>query len=501
IIGSPMVDGDGNWSFPFTLEGPAGDYSVRGLMFNNEDRDVLLDTELADSISVPVVGTITLGPVENDGNGNLTTSGVTVPGRDVNIWVNGEIVDTVTADADGNWSWMTPTPVGAGEYTVQAQLAEFPDIVSDALSVRVLPFVSLNAPDITLNDDNTGDVTISGRTLPSNRVEIFVDGQYLGETAADADGNWTFIANLSAGAYTIAARAVDVSGSRRAEAALRAVVGEAIGGLELVYAGTSEVGEGSDEVQTVSISGVPVVEIILDASWSMVEPIDNTTRFDIAKEALNNIAGEVLPEGTPTALRIFGNIEGDFACRSDLMVPYGPLDRDVFNRVVAEAEPQFNANTAIGASLLEVVNDLADATEEERIVVLLTDGQETCDGDPAGAIQQLVDAGFNVQVNIVGLAIADQTLKDEFTRWATIGGGQYYDVSNPGQLIDAMRAASGAFYSVRDENGDLVASSRVGGPTLDLTPGTYTVEIRTSPTTVIEEVEIAEGEVLQIVLR
>ncbi|MEM7330964.1 MAG: Ig-like domain-containing protein, partial [Chloroflexota bacterium] len=46
IIGSPMVDGDGNWSFPFTLEGPAGDYSVRGLMFNNEDRDVLLDTEL-----------------------------------------------------------------------------------------------------------------------------------------------------------------------------------------------------------------------------------------------------------------------------------------------------------------------------------------------------------------------------------------------------------------------------------------------------------------------
>lgn len=500
-LGGVPTDADGNWSLSADLETAAGEYALNGTMYDGEDQAVLLNTAVIDGLVVPVVGAVAIDSADADDAGRLVLMGTAVPGQEINIWLNGEVVDTVTADDDGSWSWQAPSAFTAGEYDLQAQLAASPDIVSDVQSVTLRPFVSVTTPEVTLLDDTTGDVVISGQTLPNNRVELFIDGQYFGETVADADGNWTFTANLNSGAYTIAARAVDNSGSRRAEAAIRAVVGESLGGLELVYAGTGEAESESATVTAVSLSGVPAVEIILDASWSMVEPIDNTTRFAIAKEALANIAGEILPEGTPTALRIFGNIEGDLACRTDLMVPYGPLDRDAFNAVVDEAEPQFNANTAIGASLLAVLDDLADATEEERIVVLLTDGQETCDGDPAGAIQQLVDAGFNVQVNIVGLAIAEQTLKDEFTRWATIGGGQYYDVANPGQLVDAMRVATGAFYTVRDEDGVTVATSRIGGPALDLAPGTYSVEIRTSPATTIEEVVITEGEVLQIILR
>lgn len=501
-LGKVDIGADGTWSFEDTIELAPGDYDVNGTMTAIEYAD--LGFASAGSLNIPVLGSVSLDTAMAANDGTMQLAGTAPPGFGVNIWVNGEVVDTVTADADGNWSWESGTPFTAGDYELQAQLADLPDIVSDTMSAQIRTFVALNTPETNLLDDGTSDVTISGTTLPGNRVEIFSDGQYVGEAVADETGAWSFDFNLPDGAYTITARAIGLDGSRQAEAAVRAVVGEEIGGLSLVYGGTSDLDGASvesGEFTAVSIEGTPAVEIILDASWSMIQEIDNTTRFDIAQEALTNIAGEILPEGTPTALRIFGNIEGNLACRTDLMVPYGPLDREAFNEVVANAAPQVDANTAIAASLLEVVNDLADAAEEERIVVLLTDGEETCEGDPAAAIQQLVDAGFNVQVNIVGLAIAEQTLKDEFTRWATIGGGQYYDVDNPGQLIDAMRVATGAEYTVIDESGAVVATSRVGGPTVDLEPGTYTIEIRTDPATVIEEVTIAEGEVLRLVLR
>lgn len=507
IDGEPFrtasIGDDGFWSLTHRVELEPGDYEISGTMIAVDGTN--LGSASADALSVPAVGSITLDEAAANDSGGLTLAGTASGGMDVNIWLNGEVVDTVAADEDGTWRWESDGVLDAGAYEVQAQLADLPDVVSETMDAMITPFVSLDDPDVALGDNGeSGDVTLNGRALPNSRVEIFVDGQFVGETTADSNGEWTFELSLERGAYTITARGVGPDGSRRAETAVRAVVGESVGGLSLVYAGTrSDEGEveESDGATAVSLESSPAVEIILDASWSMVQPIDgDTTRFAVAQEALIDVVSEVLPEGTPTALRIFGNVEGNLACRTDLMVPYGPLDREAFNEVVLSAAPQVDANTAIAASLLEVPNDLADADETERIIVLLTDGEETCGGDPAAAIQQLVDAGFNVQVNIVGLAIAEQTLKDEFARWAQIGGGAYYDVQNPGQLIDAMRTATGAAYTVRDAEGNVVANGRIGGPTIDLEPGTYSIEIRTDPATVIEDVTVEESEVVRIVL-
>lgn len=499
FLGDATVNVDGFWTFGKAIELAPGIYQVNGTMVGLDG--TLLGEDSVDNLVIPVVGSLVVSDAGTNGAGSLTLTGTTAPGLEVTIWVDGEEAATVTADESGIWMWESTTPLSAGEYVVQAQLTGVPDIVSETQTINLTPFVMMNDADIELLADDSGDVTLTGQSLPGNRIELFVNGNFVGEATADEEGSWRFDINLAPGAYTLTARAVGPDGSRLAESAIRTVIGEALGGLELVYGGTGQSDLASNTSTTVMLAGNTAVEFILDASWSMVEPIDNTTRFALAQEALSNLAGTILPEGTPTALRIFGNIEGNLACRTDLMIPYGPLDREAFSAVVAEAEPQFNANTAIGASLLAVINDLAEAEEAERTIVLLTDGRETCDGDPAAAIAQLVDAGFNVQVNIVGLAIAEQSLKDEFSRWAAVGGGQYFDVDNPGQLIGAMREASGAFYTVRNAAGTTVAASRVGGPPLDLDPGTYTVEIRTSPATILENVTILDGDVTQIVLR
>jgi hypothetical protein len=87
-----------------------------------------------------------------------------------------------------------------------------------------------------------------------------------------------------------------------------------------------------------------------------------------------------------------------------------------------------------------VASDLR-AVQGERLVILLTDGEETCGGDPAAAIEKLKKAGATVRVNIVGLAIDDAKLAATFRYWADAGSGSYFDAQGATALNDAMAKA------------------------------------------------------------
>jgi hypothetical protein len=89
------------------------------------------------------------------------------------------------------------------------------------------------------------------------------------------------------------------------------------------------------------------------------------------------------------------------------------------------------AKTPIGASLLLVKQDLA-GVKGPALVVLVTDGEETCDGDPHAAIKALRDAGLDVRVNIVGFAV-DEVAEGLYRR-RHLGNGAYFDAQNGEQL-------------------------------------------------------------------
>lgn len=497
-IGSTTVGSDGSWSFGSDLSRAPGNYDITAS--NILASGDAFDTASAE-ITIPVLGTLALDSAEVDEVGFFSLSGTAVPGSDVEIIIDGQVVDRITATEDGDWTWNSNTMFAFGDHDVQVRLAENAASSTEAQIVTIFPFVTISEVDVSALSGDRADVTVNGRASALNDVQLYFDDELVEIVTADADGNWSYETSLPSGSTIIVARIADDGGTVLVEAGNRANVGDVVGGLQLLYGGSSDIEDDPEGAMAVALAGIPAVEIILDASWSMTTAFESSSRFDSAQRALTNTVNRAIPEGAPFALRIFGNIEGSLACRTDLMVPYGPLERDEVNAVIANAAPQFNANTPLAASLQMVAEDLAESTEEERIVVLLTDGEETCDGDPAAAIQELVDAGFNVQVNIVGLAIADEVLKAEFERWARIGGGTYYDVTNLAQLNTVLREAAGAFFTVRDANGETVATSRVGGRPLDLPPGTYSVEVRTSPDTIIEDIEVMPDQTLRIVLR
>ncbi len=145
----------------------------------------------------------------------------------------------------------------------------------------------------------------------------------------------------------------------------------------------------------------------------MRKRIDGVARYRVARDALIALTTETLPAGMPFTLRVFGK-GGAGSCRTDLEVPLGTLDPARVNAAITGFTPINLAKTPIGASLAAVADDLRDA-EGSAIVVLLTDGEETCGGDPAAAIKRLHELGIQVQVNIVGFALDDDALKAQFS--------------------------------------------------------------------------------------
>jgi len=240
---------------------------------------------------------------------------------------------------------------------------------------------------------------------------------------------------------------------------------------------------------TGAAGGLGAVEVILDASGSMLQRLDGIRRIELAREALLDLTGETLPDGVPFALRVFGHREAD-SCRTDLEIPLAPLDRSSAAATIRSVEAKNLAKTPIADSLRAVRQDLAGASGP-RLVVLVTDGEETCDGDPAAAIRELAAGGVEVRVNIVGFAIDELMLKEEFESWARLGGGRYFDATDGAVLRRAVRGAiRETFEALAD--GEVVAGGTVGGDPVELPVGEY--RVRTSAGEDLGTVAIVAGE-------
>ncbi len=238
-------------------------------------------------------------------------------------------------------------------------------------------------------------------------------------------------------------------------------------------------GQATPKAGNSAVSGA--VGLILDASGSMWRRIDGVARIVAARDALKRIVTDVIPTGTPVALRVFGD-QAARSCKQALEAPLAPLTaarRQRLVRLIEAVNPKRRSKTPIAAALERMAtDDLAQATGQ-RMILLVTDGHETCGGDPEATIRALEKQGIAVQLNIVGLAIADQALKRQFRLWAKLGGGAYFDATNVKALRRGVRDALSPPFQVLSASGKVVARGRIGGPPVTVAPGRY--QIKTKP--------------------
>lgn len=233
------------------------------------------------------------------------------------------------------------------------------------------------------------------------------------------------------------------------------------------------------------------VELILDASGSMLKRMEGKRRIDIAKQVLNDAVNQHIAPGTPVALRVFGHKETN-SCRTDLEIPMKPLDPASASKVINAVTAMNLAKTPIADSLAMVASDLQQA-QGRKLIVLVTDGEETCDGDAEKVISDLQSKGIDISLNIVGFAIDDAQLETQFKSWAALAGGRYFSADDEDGLNQSIQEALQIPFKVFDLSGTEVAEGLVGGAPLELEAGTYRIVVEVSPAKVFEQV-IIEGE-------
>jgi len=168
------------------------------------------------------------------------------------------------------------------------------------------------------------------------------------------------------------------------------------------------------------------VLFILDGSNSMWGQVDGAPKIFTAKKVLVSLLKD-LPEGTNVGIMVYGHrSEGN--CRDvELLVPIGPNDPSKLAKRIETIQPK--GKTPLTYSLEQSLPLFASLKGQNNYVVLVSDGKETCGGDPCQAAKKLAAAGVGLKIHVVGFDVSDEERK-QLECIAKEGKGRYFNAKN-----------------------------------------------------------------------
>ena len=187
--------------------------------------------------------------------------------------------------------------------------------------------------------------------------------------------------------------------------------------------------------------------IVLDCSGSMKEKTtESETKMEAAKRVVADLIQKI-PEGLNVTFviyghEVFGGADDPRNCEAVKVArPLSPLDasgKSELSSLVAGLKP--TGATPIALSLKVAGEELAKDKDAFCGIVLITDGLESCKGDPAAeAAALLAKLKLSFGVNVVGFGVKeneDAPLK----AIADAGQGKYYDADDAAALADSISA-------------------------------------------------------------
>src|SRR5699024_5132675 len=181
----------------------------------------------------------------------------------------------------------------------------------------------------------------------------------------------------------------------------------------------------------------------LDLSGSMKKEMDGEPMISIARKAvLEFISG--LPDKANVGLRVYGHVgsgkESDkkrSCSSSDLIYDVQPYEEKEFKEALHKYEPK--GWTPIAYSLEQAKEDFEDYPSDEytNLVYVVSDGIETCEGNPVEVAKLLNDTEIHPIVNVIGFGV-DEKAQKQLEEVAEVGRGIYAKAGNEEELNDAF---------------------------------------------------------------
>ncbi|MCU6413746.1 Ig-like domain-containing protein [Enterobacter cloacae] len=247
VLGSTVVDPDGNWTFTPEQDLADGDHSLTVISKDPAGNDV---TSPSFDISVdtvapekPVIGVATddVGSSRGDlssgsttDDANPTFKGSAEPGSRVDIYDNGELIGSTVVDENGGWQFTPTTALPEGEHHITTTATDEAGNTGPESDDFVL-ITDYTAPDASkvaitevYDDVNTAGVIASGEETddnrpllkgtgaePGNTITVYNGDKLIGTATVQADGTWSLepTTPLPDGKYTLTAKETDGVGN------------------------------------------------------------------------------------------------------------------------------------------------------------------------------------------------------------------------------------------------------------------------------------------------
>ncbi|WP_404453897.1 VWA domain-containing protein [Virgibacillus necropolis] len=187
------------------------------------------------------------------------------------------------------------------------------------------------------------------------------------------------------------------------------------------------------------------VALLLDASGSMGAYVGGQMKMEAAKESLKKFV-TALPTETKVLLRVYGHkgtgsdADKKMSCSStEVVYPLSTYNKEKFNKSLSQFKPA--GWTPLAASIKAAKKDLQGKTGEDvkNVVYIISDGEETCGGDPVQAAKQLHDSGIATAVNIIGFDVGNEA-QEQLKKVAEAGGGTFTNVQTGKEMVEVVES-------------------------------------------------------------
>lgn len=173
--------------------------------------------------------------------------------------------------------------------------------------------------------------------------------------------------------------------------------------------------------------------IVMDGSGSMWGQIDDRPKLEIARQTLAEVLVD-FPAERGLGLLAYGHRRKGIVRISSFSCHAAP---ETASQLLSSANAmRFQGKTPLTDAVRRAALDLR-STEDAATVILITDGLETCEGDPCALGRELEQSGVDFTAHVVGFGLQGAETS-ALECLATETGGQYFDASDARGLRDAL---------------------------------------------------------------
>ncbi|MEM9107411.1 MAG: VWA domain-containing protein, partial [Pseudomonadota bacterium] len=173
---------------------------------------------------------------------------------------------------------------------------------------------------------------------------------------------------------------------------------------------------------------------IVDGSNSMWGQVNGTAKIQTAKDVLSDMLSD-LPADTSVGLMAYGHRVEDDCTDVEILASIGDQSTQSIAEAVKSITPR--GKTPIAHSIKKSAANFSGMEGQNNQVVLISDGIESCEGDPCAEAAALADKGIGVKLHVVGFDVDEET-RAQLQCIAEKGKGEYFDARDADGFKEAI---------------------------------------------------------------